>query len=230
MGQAHKAVPASLRTPRAAAVAGILFSLLLGLAFTLIQLSVPSNPADAGAWLTDPNRRTAVAVALNLVPFAAIAFLWFMGVVRDRIGQQEDRFFATVFLGSGLLFTAMLLVAAAVAGGVLADPAIETGRPPAPELWGFARRFVYTLMNIYAIRMGAVFILSTTTIALRTGILPRWLGVGGYIVAVPLLISVSLPEWVTLLFPAWTLVLSLNILFASLKPGRQAGLGSDVQR
>jgi len=135
-----------------------------------------------------------------------------------------------VFLGSGLLFTAMLLVAAAVAGGMLSDPAIEAGRAPAPELWGFARRFTITLMNIYAIRMGAVFILSTTTIALRTRILPRWLGVGGYIVAVPLLISVSLAGWVILLFPAWTLVLSLNILLASLKPGRQAGVGSDVQR
>jgi hypothetical protein len=222
------AVPASLRTPRAAAVAGILFSVLFGLAFTLILVSAPSDPADAGPWLTNPHRRAAVALALNLVPFAAIAFLWFMGVVRDRIGQHEDRFFATVFLGSGLLFTAMMLVAAAVAGGMLSDPAIEAGRAPTPELWGFARRFSITLMNIYAIRMGAVFILSTTTIALRTRILPRWLGVGGYIVAVPLLISVSLSRWVILLFPAWTLVLSLNILFASLKPGRPAGVGSDV--
>jgi hypothetical protein len=92
--------------PRAAAAAGILFSLLLGLAITLINVSAPSNPATAGDWLTDPARRAATAVALNLVPFAGIAFLWFIGVVRDRIGQREDRFFASVFLGSGLLFVA----------------------------------------------------------------------------------------------------------------------------
>jgi hypothetical protein len=83
--------------PRAAAAAGILFSLLLGLAITLINVSAPSNPATAGDWLTDPARRAATAVALNLVPFAGIAFLWFIGVVRDRIGQREDRFFASVF-------------------------------------------------------------------------------------------------------------------------------------
>jgi len=42
------------------------------------------------------------------LPFAGIAFLWFIGVLRDRLGELEDRFFATVFLGSGLLFLAML--------------------------------------------------------------------------------------------------------------------------
>src|SRR6516162_11893576 len=110
-----------LRTPRAAAIAGILFALLLGLAFVLIFISQPADPATPGAWLSDPSRRDAVAVALNLVPFAGIAFLWFIGVVRDRIGQQEDRFFATVFLGSGLLFVALLFVASAVTAAFLGD-------------------------------------------------------------------------------------------------------------
>src|SRR6266496_3896161 len=109
-----------LRTPRAAAVAGIVFSVLASAAFVLLRLSVPAHPGVTGAWLTDSGRRAAVAVALNLVPFAGIAFLWFIGVLRDRIGAREDRFFATVFLGSGLLFVAMLFVAAAVAGATIA--------------------------------------------------------------------------------------------------------------
>ena len=58
------------------------------------------------------SRPTGVAIAVNLVPFAGIAFLWFIGVIRDRIGQHEDRFFATVLLGSGLIFVAMLFVSA----------------------------------------------------------------------------------------------------------------------
>ena len=95
-----------LRTPRAAAFAGIIFSVLMITALVLLRVSAPAHPADAGAWLTDPQRRAAVAIALNLVPFAGIAFLWFIGVLRDRIGEREDRFFATVFLGSGLLFVA----------------------------------------------------------------------------------------------------------------------------
>jgi hypothetical protein len=106
-----------LTTPRAAAIAGILFSLLLITSLVLIRLSVPQNPEDAGDWMAGGWR--SVTLALNLLPFAGIAFLWFIGVVRDRLGEREDRFFATVFLGSGLLFLAMLFASAAVAGGIL---------------------------------------------------------------------------------------------------------------
>jgi hypothetical protein len=136
MDEDVKAIGTPLRTPRAAAVAGILFALLIGLALTLIRLSIPYDPAEAGARLMDHSRWAAVAVALNLVPSAGIALLWFMGVVRDRVGQHEDRFFATVFLGSGLLFIAMMFAAAAVAGGLLADAAIQAGGLSPQEVWG----------------------------------------------------------------------------------------------
>jgi hypothetical protein len=83
----------ALRTPRAAAVAGIIFSLLLISCLWLLQLSVPSDPLDVGAWLKVSSKR--VSLALNLVPFAGIAFMWFLGVLRDRLGLMEDKFFAT---------------------------------------------------------------------------------------------------------------------------------------
>ena len=120
MGQGPLQAGSPLRTPRAAAVAGIVFSVLLISALVLLRVSVPAPPAVPGAWLTDSGRRAAVAIALNLVPFAGIAFLWFIGVLRDRIGQREDRFFATVFLGSGLLFVglASALVLLVTAGTV----------------------------------------------------------------------------------------------------------------
>jgi hypothetical protein len=210
---------AGLRAPRAAAVAGIVFSVLLAVALVLIRVSVPSDASEAGRWLTDAGRRRAVTVALNLVPFAGIAFLWFIGVVRDRIGQHEDRLFATVFLGSGLLFIGMLFVAAAVAGGLLADPAIQAGRTPSPGSWRQGRNISLIVLNTYAMRMGAVFILSTTTIALRTGIVPRWLGLGGYVVAVTLLIGVGFSGWVNLVLPVWVFVLSVHILVFSLRAG-----------
>jgi hypothetical protein len=95
-----------LTTPRAAAVAGILFSILMITSLVLIWISIPPNPQEEGGWLAD--NWSKVNLALNLLPFAGIAFLWFIGVVRDRLGQAEDRFFATVFLGSGLLFLAMI--------------------------------------------------------------------------------------------------------------------------
>jgi hypothetical protein len=109
----------SLATPRAAAIAGVLFALLYGASLVLIRLSVPADfvANDGGAWLKTNARM--ISQALNLVPYAGIAFLWFIGVIRDRLGDLEDRFFATVFLGSGLMFLALTFVGAALAGGLL---------------------------------------------------------------------------------------------------------------
>ena len=162
MGQDPLRTGSPLRTPRAAAVAGILFSVLLILALVLLEISAPAHAAVPGVWLTDSRRRAAVAVALNLVPFAGIAFLWFIGVLRDRIGDREDRFFATVFLGSGLLFVAMMFVAAAIGGGIIAG---ISSRPPDPGTLVLGRHVTSLLLNVYAMRMAAVFTLTAVTIA-----------------------------------------------------------------
>jgi hypothetical protein len=200
-----------LRTPRAAAVAGIIFSALLLTALVLLRVSVPARLSTTGAWLTQPGKRAAVAVALNLVPFAGIAFLWFIGVVRDRVGEREDRFFATVFLGSGLLFVAMLFVAAAVSGGLIAGASF--GLPDSNTL-ALARNITGSLLNVYSMRMAAVFTLSTVTIARRTQIVSRWLTIAGLVCALVLLIGIGISPWVELVFPAWILALSVDILAA----------------
>jgi len=74
----------NLRTPRAAAIAGILFSVLAVAAFWLLWTSVPADPHEPGSWLG--TSAGSVALCLNLVPFAGIAFLWFIGVLRDHLG------------------------------------------------------------------------------------------------------------------------------------------------
>jgi hypothetical protein len=200
-----------LRTPRAAAVAGIIFSVLIATALVLLRISVPARPGGTGAWLTDSGKRAAVAVALNLIPFAGIAFLWFIGVVRDRVGEREDRFFASVFLGSGLLFVAMLFVAAAVSGGVIA--AASAGLHDTSTL-ALARNITTSLLNVYAMRMAAVFTLTTVTIARRTQIVSRWLMLAGLVAALVLLIGIGISPWAELVFPAWILALSVDILTA----------------
>jgi hypothetical protein len=201
-----------LRTPRAAAVAGIIFSVLAMTALTLLRVSAPPTPATAGIWLTDPAHRAAVAIALNLVPFAGIAFLWFIGVLRDRIGEREDRFFATVFLGSGLLFVGMLFVAAAVSGASIAS-ATSSSLPSSSTL-ALSRNVTTSLLNVYSMRMAAVFTLTTVNIARHTRIVSRWLTMAGLVCAVVLLIGIGINPWVELLFPLWILALSLDILFA----------------
>ena len=203
--------PRNLKTPRAAAVAGIIFSALLITALVLLRLSAPARPSDAGAWLSNPRSRADLAIALNLVPFAGIAFLWFIGVLRDRIGEREDRFFATVFLGSGLLFVAMMFVAAAVAGATIAAAGSKL---PGADVLVLSRNVTGSLLNVYAMRMAAVFTLTTVNIARRTQIVSRWLVYAGLVCAVALLIGIGISPWVELLFPVWILALSVEILVA----------------
>ncbi len=206
---------AQLKTPRAAAIAGILFSVLLTATLVLIRISVPAISPEMQGWHAARSRT--VVLALNLVPFAGIAFLWFIGVVRDRLGTYEDRFFATVFFGSGILFLAMFFAATAVAGATIlvlnAAPKlmVESGA------YAFGRVIVAQVMNVFALKMAGVFMVSTATLAMRTHILPRWITLPGYALAALLLLSSCFADWLPLAFPLWVLVLSLYILVENLR-------------
>ena len=205
----------AIRTPRAAAIAGIVFAVLMGTTQILVNLAIPETSDDVGEWINDENRRRAVAIALNLLPFAGIAFLWFIGVVRDRIGENEDRFFATVFLGSGLLFVAMLFCTGAVAAGLLVSP--DSGAvPPDDSVWSYGRRVTGSLLSVYAMRMSAVFMISTTTLTVRLGLVPRWIVLFGYSGASVMLVTTGWLEYADLIFPIWVLCLSVHMLRASL--------------
>jgi len=204
-----------LRTPRAAAVAGIIFAMLFTASIVLIRLAIPADLSASGAWLETEAGR--LSLALGLMPFAGIAFLWFVGVVRDRLGAFEDQFFSTVFFGSGLLFLAMTFAASAIAGGILASYAHGTSQYTGSDVYFFGRAVMNQIFNIYALRMAGVFMISLGTIWLRTGVMPRWLSFLTYLVALSLLLIVSLNLWVVLIFPAWVLVISLHILVISLR-------------
>jgi len=208
-------VRSSLRTPKAAAIAGILFSLLLTAAFWLLRISLPADPQDSGAWLR--NSSTEVTLGLNLVPFAGIAFLWFIGVLRDRLGELEDRFFATVFFGSGILFLAMLFIAAAIVGGILIAFAAQPDKVVESASFHFARAAAYLIINIYMIKVAAVFMISTSTVAIFTDFAPRWLAIAGYGLALLLLIGSYYLSWSFVVFPLWVFLISVCILRDSIR-------------
>ncbi len=199
-----------LRTPRSAALAGILFSILLITSLWLLQIAVPRDPLQINTWLATSSER--ILIALNLVPFAGVAFMWFLGVLRDRLGALEDKFFATVFLGSGLMFLGMIFVAAAAMGGLVLAYRAEPKAVVDGSAFGFGRAFTYDLMHLYAFKMAAVFMITTSTLAIRTRVTARWIAMLGYASAAFLLIGSSYLDWVLFVFPCWVLLLSLYIL------------------
>lgn len=199
-----------LSTPRAAALAGVVFAVLFGIALVLIRTNMPEGVQDSSRWLT--SQRGYIKTATVLMPFAGISFLWFIGVVRDGLGRLEDRFFATVVLGSGLLFLATMFLVAAVAAALVAfDSGVVDGRAHA-EVISFGKMIVLSASKTYAVRMGAVFIISLATIWLKTGLMPRWLVAISYLSGLALLIISDVSMWVTLVFPVWVLVVSIVML------------------
>lgn len=185
------AAPHRLSTPRAAALAGVMFAVLFTTVIVLMRTAVP----DGG----DGRAR----VAAILMPFAGIAFLWFIGVVRDGFGGFEDKFFSTVFIGSGLLFLAMMFAASAT------NMAAAHSSGSTAE---FANELMLALAKTYGLRMAAVFMITLATIWLKTSLMPRWLVVATYLAAVGILVASDTSMWLVLAFPLWVLFVSVLLL------------------
>ena len=150
---------------------------------------------------------------MNLVPFAGVAFLWFVGALRDRLGEREDRFFATVFLGSGFLLLAMLFAAAAAVGAIIIAFHAVPEAVAHSAAFHFGRGLAYGMINIYLVKTAAVFIITTSTIAIYTHLTPRWLAIGGYFIACVLLVGSHYFDWGILVFPLWVFLVGLSILW-----------------
>ncbi|MGB0437211.1 MAG: hypothetical protein ACPHCN_02005 [Mycobacterium sp.] len=202
-----------LSTPRAAAFAGVLFALLFGAVLVMIRTAMPGGEELGSQWVAGSDDRLRVAIVL--MPFAGIAFLWFIGVIRDVLGSLEDKFFSTVFIGSGLLFLAMIFASTAVGAGLLASKEFLGANGTRTEVAAFGQGLLVSLSNTYALKMAGVFMISLATIWLRTRLMPVWLVVVTYLVALSVLVASDIYPWMTLAFPAWVLVVSLVILARS---------------
>jgi hypothetical protein len=195
------------RSRRSAAVAGIIFAILILIALVMTRIALTEVTLDA--LRADPERRRLIRISLNLVPFAGIAFLWFIGVIRDQLGDVEDRLFSTVFLGSGLLFLAMLFSGTVTLTGLME---VVATTDPDVGVYGFGRSTTQTLVSVYAMRMAAVFTLSVSTVGIRTRSLPRWVSYLGYVVALTLMVAAGEHKWTQLVFPTWVLLVSVVLL------------------
>lgn len=217
-----------LRTPRAAALAGIAFAILFIISLVLIRISIPENLDDTGEWLVDNAGQ--ISFAIGLIPFAGIAFLWYLGVIRDRLGEFEDRFFSTVFFGSGLLFIAMTFISGAIAASLLKIYAYDSSILLATSTYTFNRVFMFQITNVYGLRMAGVFMISLGTIWIRTKLMPRLLVFLTYGLALVLLLGLNFSLWLSLVFPGWVFVISVEILilnFQKKKALMNAGMAEE---
>ena len=212
--QAFSTARRQVRAPATAGVVGLAFAILFTGAVVLLR-TLPlggASDADIAAWFASGGDSQVVIGGLYLAPFSGIAFLWFVAVVRDQIGDREDRFFATVFLAGGILFVALLFAASATASTLVVGVRFLDQPPPTAAESDLLRALAYTLMFGFASRAAALFMLSTATVGLRTGAFPRWFALVGYVVGIALLVTVSFFDWIILALPAWVAFVSVVIL------------------
>lgn len=202
-------------TTHAAAGAGIAFAVLFATAVVLLVIALPDNPQEAGSFT--PADISLITWAVRIVPFAGIAFLWFLGAMRQRLGTSEDQFFATVTLGSGLLFVAMIFVAFAFISGMLvARDASDTASTSIADYVGY-QSITQQIFTTYALKMAAVFMASLSLLWRRTAVMPKALAILTLILAVFMLITTTLNPLMVLIFPIWVLVVSIYLFTAGLR-------------
>lgn len=204
-----------LNAPRTAAVAGILFAVLFAAGVILIRVAIPENLAGGTQWVERGAGR--LRLALVLMPLAGVAFLWFVGVIRDHLRAVEDRYFSTAFLGSSLLFLAMVFVSMAIAGGILASAQLKVGQALDEDVITFGRAVMLQISNVYALRMASICMTSLATVWWRTRLIPRWFAVITIVLALILLVVINLSLWITLIFPTWVLTISVGLLVTNLR-------------
>lgn len=204
-----------LRTPRAAAIAGILFAVLYSASYVMVMHHAPGSSSDIADWLAREGDNLSTGV--NLLPFAGIAFLWFMGVLRDAIGHREDQFFSTLFFGSGLLYLAMVFLYGVLASGALQLYLLRPDIAAQSGLLDLVRAFSHEALAIYSMRMAGMFTLVLGTIWARTGLMPPWLTAFTFLSALLLLFSLSFSRWMVMAFPVWVFAVSVFLLVRNLR-------------
>jgi hypothetical protein len=214
----HSGVSGAARSTRSAlilAASGAAFAVLFVASMVTLSRTPGPRASDAAiaAFYAGDDRQPLVLAGLYLLPLSAVAFLWFVAILRDwesNSARRLSRVLSNVQLLSGIGFITLSLASAAAStvaafmvefAGVALEPAVARQFP----LYGAA------LLYVFAMRMAAIFVTSTIGIVRVTGIFPLWFVAASYVVAAVLFLAATLNVWLVLVFPAWVLLLSAII-------------------
>ena len=219
-----------VRSPRAAAIAGIVYAILVITVMVLTRRAGNVQPQDITRELLE-NWSGTFSLVLTMIPFAGIAFLWFTGVVRDRLREQEGRFFATLFFGSGIIHVLLLFIWGAILGTILnmanlsSQEIVDT---ISPDIYIFGVVLMNEIIGNFALRMAGVYMLAIGTLWSRTGVMPRWMILITYLLALGFLVAAQRIREARFIFPVWVLVVSVYTLILNYRSTHQKDEISDM--
>ena len=212
----ERKVRREIRSPRSAALAGIGYSILMITGMTIISSLARVRLEDITPELLETWSKKASLIIL-LVPFAGIMFLWFTGVVRDLLGEQEDRFFSTIFFGSGIVQVVLLFLWGAIFGAIMATKTMMVVESTDTRMYLFGFALMNEIIGNYSLRMAGVYMTAINTLWSKTGLMPRWMTIITYILALGFLVAAERIREARFIFPVWVFVVSVYILILNFR-------------
>lgn len=190
---------------------GVAFSVLYILSYVLLQQTPGPNASDATivAFYSAGGQRRLILLGLYVMPFAGIAYLWFIIALRmwiEGMAQRVNPLLSNVQFVSGIIFIGLLFTAGAASAATAASMELARG-PVDPMLARQLPQLSSTILLVFAMRMAAMFVFTTSNIGRASGILPRWFIYLGFAVGLFLLLSATFSRILALVFPVWVLLL-----------------------
>ena len=191
-------------------LAGVAYVVLFLIALGVSGDGPGDTPEEVTRYFADDGNRSSEFFVFFLLVAAALAFLWFLGALRGvlvRAERDPARWTALAF-GAGVANAALLMAAASLflarAGAASQD---EFAFDPATA--NMFSNAGYALL-VCSTMSAAILVFAASIVALRTGILPRWTALAGFVVAAVLLFAVLfIPIFVWL---GWVLAVSIVLL------------------
>lgn len=211
--------PSPRRAAQLTALAGAIHAVLFLLSFWFVSGAPSANASNEElvAFFTSAEDQRQLLVGLYLMPFAGIAFLWFLDAVRvwsRGAGRRKNLLLSNMQLFAGILYVGLFFITAAAYAVTAASAEFANGSID-PLLARLFPEFGRTLFFFFALRMAAVFAFTTSNMLMAAGILPKWLGQIGLVVGVVLLLTPTFSDWLSLVFPVWVLAFCAAIFLVA---------------
>jgi len=217
-----------LRSPRAAAIAGIIYAVLTIIVMLMTRPAGSVQPENITKEFLESWSGT-FSVVLTLVPFAGIAFLWFTGVIRALLRDREDHFFATIFLGSGIILVLLTFMWGAILGSIMRMTTLESlgiGDTFSADIFGIV--LMNEIIGNFTLRIAGVYMTAVGTLWHRTKLMPGWLITITYLLALGFLVAAEGIKEARFIFPLWVFGVSVYILILNYRSKQQEGTPVDM--
>ncbi len=159
-----------------------------------------------------------VTSGLYLVPFAGIAFLWFMAAIRTLAPGTAEHVVADPAVPPASVRRAVRRDAVrrtALVGAVALLTQFSDNPVPSPDIARTMTSAGYGMVFVFGVRAAGMFLLTTTTMARSAGLMSTPLAIISYVAGVFLLVSTTFHPAVLLVFPGWVLLVSVLALVRS---------------